>query len=77
VKFETGAARDADVLRAKPAMLAEGIRDRAIPPKIPLTHFRAAFPNGPVVELENAGHFAQEDAPETLIALIEQFIQTT
>ncbi len=58
-------------------MLAEGIRDRAIPSKIPLTHFRAAFPNGPVLELENAGHFAEEDAPETLIALLEQFIQMT
>jgi cis-3-alkyl-4-acyloxetan-2-one decarboxylase len=76
-KFETGGAREVETIRSKPAMLAEGMQDRAIPPKIPLTHFRAAFPKGPVVELENAGHFCQEDAPETLIALIEQFIQMT
>jgi pimeloyl-ACP methyl ester carboxylesterase len=26
---------------------------------------------------EHAGHFSQEDAPEAIIALIQQFIQTT
>jgi haloalkane dehalogenase len=30
-----------------------------------------------VIELENAGHYCQEDAPEILIALIRQFIQLT
>jgi len=29
-----------------------------------------------MVTLPNAGHFAQEDAPETLVALIETFIQS-
>jgi haloalkane dehalogenase len=77
VKFETGSAREAEAIRAKPAMLAEGMQDRTIPPKIPLTHFRTAFPNAPLIELENAGHFCQEDAPQTLIALIEQFVQMT
>ena len=31
----------------------------------------------PVVTLPGVGHFLQEDAPETVIALIEQFIQLT
>jgi haloalkane dehalogenase len=58
-------------------MLAEGMRDRAVLPETALTHFRAAFPGGAVVELEDAGHFCQEDAPAILIALIKQFIQLT
>ncbi|MGH7800001.1 MAG: alpha/beta fold hydrolase [Thermodesulfobacteriota bacterium] len=64
-------------LRKKPAMLAEGMRDRAIPPERAITDFNTLFPNGPIVELENVGHFCQEDAPETLVALIQQFIQMT
>jgi pimeloyl-ACP methyl ester carboxylesterase len=64
-------------LRKKPAMLAEGMRDRAIPPERAITDFRTLFPKGPVIELENVGHFCQEDAPETLVALIQQFIQMT
>jgi len=39
--------------------------------------FRRLFPKGPLVELENVGHFCQEDAPVTLVALIHQFIQMT
>jgi len=64
-------------LRKKPAMLAEGMRDRAIPPARATADFKILFPNGPIVELGNAGHFCQEDAPETLVALIELFIQMT
>jgi len=64
-------------LQKKPAMLAEGMRDRAIPPERTITDFKTLFPNGPIVELENVGHFCQEDAPETLVALIQQFIQMT
>jgi pimeloyl-ACP methyl ester carboxylesterase len=77
VKFQTGSASTAAALRSKPAMLAEGLRDRAIPPHIPLTHFRAAFTQGALVELEHAGHFCQEDEPALLTALIEQFMQLT
>jgi haloalkane dehalogenase len=66
-----------DALRSKPAMLAEGMRDHAIPPETAIGDFRALWPDAPVVELANAGHFCQEDAPETLVALIEQFVQMT
>jgi haloalkane dehalogenase len=64
-------------LRKKPAMLAEGMCDRAIPPERAITDFKTLFPAGPIVKLENVGHFCQEDAPETLVALIQQFIQVT
>ena len=36
--------------------------------------FRRLFPAAPVVELPGVGHFCQEDAPETLVAMIMQFM---
>lgn len=64
-------------LRAKPAMLAEGMRDRAIPPALALADFQALFPEGPIVKLEQAGHFCQEDAAPELVALVQLFLQLT
>lgn len=63
-------------LRSKPAMLAEGMRDRAIPPALAIADFRALFPHGPVVKLREAGHFCQEDAAPEIVALIELFMQS-
>jgi pimeloyl-ACP methyl ester carboxylesterase len=76
-RFQAGGPAEIEALRRKPAMLAEGMRDRAIMPEIAIEHFRAAFPQGAVVELANAGHFCQEDQPATLVALIDQFMQVT
>jgi cis-3-alkyl-4-acyloxetan-2-one decarboxylase len=76
-RFQAGGQVEVEALRRKPAMLAEGMRDRAIFPEIALAHFRAAFPDGSAVEIPSAGHFCQEDEPATLVALIEQFIQLT
>jgi cis-3-alkyl-4-acyloxetan-2-one decarboxylase len=64
-----------DALRAKPAMLVRGIHDHAIDGARMVGAFRTLWPEGPVVELENAGHFSQEDAPEIIVALIQQFMQ--
>ena len=64
-------------VRSKPAMLAEGMEDKAMPPALVMNDFRRLFPKGPVVELDNVGHFCQEDAPKALTALIHQFIQMT
>lgn len=66
-----------DALKQKPAMLAVGLHDKGIAPDHAIGDFKALFPGGPVVELPDAGHFCQEDAPETLVALIRQFIQMT
>jgi pimeloyl-ACP methyl ester carboxylesterase len=76
-RFQAGGDAEIDAIRHKPAMLAEGLRDRAILPEIALAHFREAFPRGAIVELKNAGHFCQEDQPAVLVALIEQFLQLT
>ena len=64
-----------DKLKAIPAALAYGLEDRGIDPAHGMADFRLLFPEAPVVELPGVGHFCQEDAPETLVAMIEQFIQ--
>lgn len=66
-----------DALKEKPAMLVEGLEDHAIEPERVIADFKALYPNGPVVTLPGVGHFCQEDAPQTLVALIQQFIQMT
>ena len=66
-----------EALKAIPGMLAEGMRDHAIPPALAIGDFEALWPGRPVVQLPLAGHFCQEDKPDTLVALISQFMQTT
>ena len=66
-----------DKLRQKPAILIEGMKDRAIHPENAIADFKKLWPDGPIIELDNAGHFCQEDCPETLVALIHQFVQMT
>lgn len=76
IEYLLEGAANADALKTKPAMLAEGMCDRAIPPETAIADFQAMWPDGAVVRMPNAGHFCQEDVPETLVALIEQFIQS-
>lgn len=64
-----------DALGAKPAMYVHGEADRAIPTDFAVACFRDLWPHGPVVTLPGVGHFLQEDAPEVVTALIEQFVQ--
>jgi haloalkane dehalogenase len=66
-----------NALKKKPAMLAVGLEDYAIDPEQAINDFKGLYPNAPVVTLPGVGHFCQEDAPQTLIALIQQFIQMT
>jgi pimeloyl-ACP methyl ester carboxylesterase len=53
------------------------MRDRAIWPHVAIAGFRAFFPKGTVHELAGAGHFIQEDAPEVVVPLIEEFCLRT
>jgi len=62
-------------LVTKPAILLEGLEDRAIPPARAIADFRALWPEAPIVELPGVGHFCQEDVPDVLVANIDQFIQ--
>lgn len=62
-------------LQAIPAMCVVGDEDRTTPADIRVFGFQSMWPNGPVVRLSGVGHFLQEDAPETMSALVSQFIQ--
>jgi haloalkane dehalogenase len=64
-------------VRSKPAMLVEGMRDTALMPHHMIPAFRATFPTAPVIEVPDAGHFTPEDAPETLLALLQLFLHAT
>jgi haloalkane dehalogenase len=74
--FVLEGATGLDALRTKPAMLAEGLADHAIAPGLAIADFEALWPGRPVVRLPGVGHFCQEDAPDTLVALIAQFMQS-
>lgn len=65
-----------ETVKAKPAMLVSGDMDFGINPEFAQADFRNLFPNAPIVRLPGVGHFCQEDVPETLVALIQGFIQT-
>jgi haloalkane dehalogenase len=60
-----------------PAMMIEGMQDHAIWQHVAIAGFRAFFPQGTVHELPEAGHFIQEDAPEIVVPLIEEFCLRT
>ena len=62
---------------AKPAILVDGMKDRAIYPPAAIALFETMWPEAPITKLPNAGHFCQEDAPEIIIPLIRQFVALT
>ena len=65
-------------IAGKPVWLAYGKHDRAIVfNEKKAQRFRAIYGDVPIIQLENAGHFVQEDCPDVLVALIQMFIQTT
>ncbi|MDG1846546.1 MAG: alpha/beta fold hydrolase [Acidimicrobiales bacterium] len=63
-------------LQSKPAILLEGLEDRAIPPDRAIAGFKSLWPDAPVIELPGVGHFCQEDAPDLLVSHILRFFQT-
>tara|TARA_Y100001958_G_C21162095_1_gene495732 strand:+ start:256 stop:1179 length:924 start_codon:yes stop_codon:yes gene_type:complete len=65
---------DLKSLCSKPAVLAYGMKDKAIEPDYAIRDFKALFPGSKVVEMPNAGHYSQEDEPELLIKLIKEFM---
>ncbi|WP_280272239.1 alpha/beta fold hydrolase [Nocardia wallacei] len=64
-------------LRAKPAILVEGMRDTALLPRHIIPAFRLAYPDAPVIELPHAGHFTPEDTPHELLTALELFLHST
>ena len=62
-------------IQSKPAILLEGLEDRAIPPDRAIEGFRSLWPNEKIVELPGVGHFCQEDAPDLLVSHIQEFLK--
>ena len=62
-------------LKSKPAILLEGLEDRAIPPDRAIEGFRSLWPDERIIELEGVGHFCQEDAPDLLVSYIQEFLK--
>jgi pimeloyl-ACP methyl ester carboxylesterase len=61
-------------LRDKPALMIEGMLDRAIPPALALADFAGLWPKAPVIQVPGAGHYIQEDAPEVVLAALQTFL---
>jgi haloalkane dehalogenase len=61
-------------LRSKPAMMIEGMLDRAIPSPLAIADFQGLWPNAPVIQVPGAGHYLQEDAPEVVVPLLQAFL---
>lgn len=64
-------------VKSKPAMLVSSDLDFGIDPDFAREDFRLIFPEAPIVPLTGVGHFCQEDVPETLVALLQNFMQST
>lgn len=65
-----------DALRAKPAMSVLGEEDKTLPEIMAKGMFREIWPDAQFLTLPGVGHYAQEDAPDRLLAMIEQFVST-
>jgi cis-3-alkyl-4-acyloxetan-2-one decarboxylase len=72
--FVREGAGGAAALKTRPAFMVEGMLDRAIPPALAIADFRGLWPGAPVIELPGAGHYLQEDAPETVVPLLQAFL---
>jgi haloalkane dehalogenase len=61
-------------LKARPALMIEGMLDRAIPSALALADFEGLWPDAPVVRVPHAGHYIQEDAPEITLSALQTFL---
>jgi haloalkane dehalogenase len=57
------APRVPGALSSKPVLLIWGRRDRAFGPKAVTNRWTADFPDATLIDLPDANHFIQEDAP--------------
>jgi pimeloyl-ACP methyl ester carboxylesterase len=62
-----------NLLKEKPLLIMWGMKDKFVPAEILLPKWKENFPNAKVAELNNAGHFAQEEAPAEMQALLTRF----
>ena len=58
-----------------PALLVWGMLDPVLPPSV-LRIWQRVYPHAGTCEIEDASHFLQEDAPERIVARIEEFLDS-
>ena len=62
--------RVAETLRRKPTVLVFGRKDPALASETIIARWRSEFPDANYVELPEAGHYIQEDAPDEIVEAI-------
>lgn len=62
-------------LRGKPMLIVWGMKDRAFTPRF-LRRWREAFPEADVATLQDAGHFATEEASGEVANAVERFLSS-
>jgi len=72
--FVKQGAAGVPALRDKPALMIEGMLDRAIPPALALADFAGIWPKAPMIQVPGAGHYIQEDAPEVVVPALLTFL---
>ena len=76
-QFEKPSEEVKEILSRKLALAIWGLQDRTLHSEQFLPLFRSAFPQGPIHEIDKAGHYSLEDAPEEITARIDQFLSAT
>ena len=76
-QFELPSESVKEILASKPALALWGKQDRTLHGKHFLPLFRSAFPKGTVYEIDNAGHYSPEDAPQEISTRITEFLLKT
>jgi haloalkane dehalogenase len=59
-----------------PILLVWGMQDPVLLPSV-LSQWQRLYPHAKTYELEDASHFLQEDAPESIVSWIEAFLKAT
>ena len=57
-----------------PTLLVWGMRDPVLPPSV-LHMWQRIYPQATAYQIDDAGHFLQEDAPERIVTWIEEFLE--
>jgi haloalkane dehalogenase len=65
-----------DNLVDKPVMLIFGRKDPALASDGVIARWRQTFPNATYVDLPDAGHYFQEDAPHAVVDAITQVVES-
>jgi haloalkane dehalogenase len=63
------------VFRDRPVAFAWGKKDPVFPPSVYKRLWQPDFPDAPILWLDKAGHFLQEDAPELIIPDLLEFLE--